>query len=1271
MNYRKLLVSFFLVLFSFALFGQDTMNVSRSINWHIDDYELKMNKSLFPAIHFNNAVLNEGIASVPEFQDRFEIPEGKELLVLEIYNKELIALNIEAFDDEQLQSIPTAIEPNSLTGKSRGKSFLNVSFKPLYLDPENDSLYLLGSFNIRLVLSEGSGHEITQHSTFAGNSVLSTGNWYKVRLLSNGVYRITYNELKDMGMNVDNINPKNLAIYGNVAGMLPEANDAASYDDVSQLAIRVHGEDDGSFDAGDYILFYGQSPNVWKFNPAENTFHNNFNVYSDFTYYFITAEMGPGKRIESQNNSGLQASNNINTYNDYYLHKMDEVNILGTGRKWLEPLDEDKYEFNTSISNLYTSAPVFVNANVVARSFSTSSFSLQAYGSTIAQVSVQKVIEGSLNDFARSKMLKSSFNANSDQVDVRINYNKTHSSGTSWLDYFELNFMRQLKKKDAQFGFRSVESVGEGNISEFTISDVTGNLEIWEVTDPLSVKKIHGNQAGSKLKFKSPTDVLREFIAFDGSSFYSVDFVKKLQNQDLHGIETPEMLVITYPGFINAARRLVDYHKSTEGMKVYLCTTDEVYNEFSSGAQDVTAIRNFARMLYQRPDGDQFKYLMLFGDASYDFKDRIEDNTNFVPSWESEASFDMINSYVTDDYYGLLDDNEGSNIPSDLLDLGIGRIPVRSVQEAQAIVDKILHYASNQPVVMEPWRTWVSFIADDEDGNLHVRQAEELAEYVELNVKNLNVEKIYLDSYTQESTPSGQRYPEVTEKINNRMEQGALVVNYTGHGGELGLAHEQILSIGDINKWNNYNNLPIFITATCEFARFDDPTRTSAGELVFLNQQGGAIAMFTTARATYAGSNLALNKQFYRKAFEKIDGEYPRMGDILRLSKTAVSTGINKRKYVLLGDPALQMAYPLDSVITTKINGLEITEVPDTLKALAEVNIQGSVYSCDGYKLDNFNGTVYTTVFDKATRLSTFGQDNGSTPKDFYLRKNIVYKGKTPAQNGDFELTFIVPKDIAYNFGFGRISMYATDNGKDAVGYNENVIVGGFSDILVPDTLGPEISLFMNDTTFRAGGITDEDPHLLAFVSDQSGINTVGNGIGHDITAVIDGKTQSAYILNDFYEADLGGYSSGSILYPFLDLPEGEHSLELKVWDVYNNSSSAKTSFIVVRSSDFRIEKLMNYPNPFAHETSFVFEHNQAGRELDVEVQIYSLQGDLVSMIKQKMVSGGYQSTPIKWEGTTVNGARLKQGFYIYRLIVTNESGEVLEKTGKLILADY
>ncbi|MCF8229725.1 MAG: type IX secretion system sortase PorU [Bacteroidales bacterium] len=1270
MNYRKVLLLLIVLAFHLSLISQDSIRTSCQISWQIDHYELESNEHLSQAIHFKDAIYKQGIFSIPAYQKRIVLPTDRGHAKVEVLNKEFDAIYLGEYEKLNLHSLPEKITSTISTGKTRDDRILNVSLHPLMYDFQTDTLYLLKKFDLNIRLKAVTP-EMQSIRDYAENSVLATGNWYKIRLSENGIYKITYNDLTEMGLDVDAINPRNINVYGNGGGMLPESNDTPVYDDLMQNAIFVAGENDNSFDPGDYILFYGQAPGKWYFNPADNTFHENFNVYSDHTYYFITTDMGSGRRIETVDNNSMLSNISINNYNDFLFHKNDDVNILGTGRKWLEPLGNDEFKYSKTIEHLNTSFPVKVKANVVARSFESSSFKLIASGSTISQVLIQKVIEGSLNDFARSKVMNASFDPASNKIDLVLDYIRTHSSGTSWLDYLELNFIRELKQGKAQFLFRSTESVGTNRVAEFNIGEASANLRVWDVTDPIQPREIKGSYSGSTYRFKAETDVLKEFLAYDGSAFLKADFVEKVANQNLHGIPTPEMVVIAYPGFMNAAKRLADFHRNDENMNIFLCTPQEVYNEFSSGAQDVTAIRNFMKMLYDRSDGNEFKYLMLFGDASYDYKDRLPENTNFVPSWESVASYDMINSYVTDDYYGLLDEGEGLNIPVEELDLGIGRIPVRSSQEADAIVDKILHYAGNPENVMRPWRTWVSFIADDEDGNLHVRQAEELAEYVDMEVKNLNIDKIYLDSYTQESTPSGQRYPEVTEKLNNRMEQGALVVNYTGHGGELGLAHEQILSISDINNWTNYDNLPIFITATCEFARYDDPTRTSAGEYVFLNQQGGAIAMFTTARATYAGSNLALNKQFYRKAFEKIEGEYPRLGDILRMSKTAVSTGINKRKYVLLGDPALKMAYPLDSVITTEINGFEVSEVPDTLKALAEVNMKGTVYSCDGYKLEDFNGTVYTTVFDKASRLTTYGQDNNSTPKDFYLRKNIVYKGKTPAQHGEFEFTFIVPKDIAYNYGFGRISMYAAYQGKDGAGYNENIIVGGFSDINAPDTVGPQISLFMNDTSFIEGGITDQDPHLLAFLSDQSGINTVGNGIGHDITAVIDGQNETPYVLNDFYEADLGDYTNGSILYPFLNLPEGEHTLKLKVWDVYNNSSESEIDFVVVKSSDFRIEKLMNFPNPFAHETSFVFEHNQAGEELDVEIQIFSLQGRLVSKIKRKMVTGGYKSAPIKWEGNTVNGAKLKEGFYLYRLIVKNERGEVNEKTAKLILTNY
>ena len=460
-----------------------------------------------------------------------------------------------------------------------------------------------------------------------------------------------------------------------------------------------------------------------------------------------------------------------------------------------------------------------------------------------------------------------------------------------------------------------------------------------------------------------------------------------------------------------------------------------------------------------------------------------------------------------------------------------------------------------------------------------------------------------MDAYEQVSTPSGERYPKVTQDINTRVDRGALMMNYIGHGGELGLAHERILKIADINSWKNYDNMPVFITATCEFSRFDDAERTSAGEYVFLNPNGGGIALFTTTRATYAGGNLRLNKNINKYALNKFDGEYLRLGDVIRYAKNATGSDDNTRKFALLGDPALNFAHPHHNVITATINNISVLDVTDTIKALSEVTITGEMQDNNGNKLTSFNGTLFPIVFDKPSKYTTQANDPASNPVEFYIQKNALYKGKASVKDGEWSFSFIVPKDIAYNYGYGKLSYYAKTDSDDAAGNYMDIVVGGYNDNASVDNQGPVVRLYMNDASFVFGGITDENPSLYAEVYDESGINTVGSGIGHDILATLD--ESGNYILNEYYESELNDFKNGTIEYPFFKLPNGRHTLSLRVWDIYNNSTIAYTEFIVADSHQMAIESVLNYPNPFIESTQFSFEHNQADQPLELTIRIY------------------------------------------------------------------
>jgi hypothetical protein len=979
--------------------------------------------------------------------------------------------------------------------------------------------------------------------------------------------------------------------------------------------------------------------------------------------------MGPGKRIPLLENTTQQASENVTTFNDYACHELDQENLIKSGRQWFGEIFDviTEYTIPFEFPNLQPGSLVYMKTGVVARSTVNSTFSITCSGNTVS-ANVTAISTNYNSQFARKTIVSNEFQPSGTGLDVRIRYNKPTSSSLGWLDFIEINTRRQLMLSSDQMPFRDAQSTGIGRIAEFTLRNSTSNVRIWDVTDPANVSLVDAKLNGSNLVFRLPSDTLRDFIAYTGKSFYTPEFIEKVTNQNLHGLEQPDLVIVAHPLFLDQAGRLGQYHNDTDGMRVVIVTPQEVYNEFSSGTPDISAMRDFVKMFYDRSDsGNEPKYLLLFGDGSYDNKNRMPSNSNFILTYQSDESLHPVVSYVTDDFFGFLDDGEGTN-ETDMLDIGVGRLPVATAEEAINAVDKIVHYSTPSGEVMGDWQNQVCFVADDEDSNIHLIQAEGLAVYVDTTYQDYNVNKIYLDSYTEVSTPGGKRYPDVNKAISDQVEQGALIINYTGHGGEVGWAHERVLELSDINNWRNINNMPVFVTATCEFSRFDDPERVSAGEYVFLNPNGGGLALFSTSRATFGSPNYNLNRSFYTYAFDRIDGQFPTMGDIIMLSKRESGSDNNGRKFVLLGDPAQRLAYPESNIVTTSINRHSLTADPDTISALSEVTLTGEIHDDNGTLLSGFNGTIHTTVFDKPLTILTLANDGGD-PRAFELRKSLLYKGKTSVTAGKFEVTFIVPKDIAYKYGFGKISYYAEDGNTDAHGYNRNIIVGGYNKDITIDMLGPEIKLYMNDEYFINGGITDQNPVLLGIVSDESGINTVGNGIGHDITAVLDDKNEDVKVLNDYYEADLNTFKTGSIRYPYIGLSEGNHRIKLKVWDGFNNSSEASIDFVVKLSDNFTIRDLINYPNPFRDYTQFTFEHNKTEQNLDIEIQIFSFTGQLVRSVKSSVFANGYRIAPIMWDGSDENGNRVSDGMYIYRARVYSNDGGYAEESAKLILS--
>lgn len=1261
---KRAILSIFVIFWTFCAFPQEVSHY-RTLSWN-DTYSMDADGRYFYLPSFAGAVHERDHAFLPWFSEFLPYDYPEQAIQVELAGmifETIVQAGNYTLSPSQIPTDEVRVDHQIVY--NRKLPLISVKFLPFRMNSLTGFMEKLVQFDIRVTYT-GRQASMVKSGNYTGSSVLSGGKWYRISVGNRGVHRITYQDIENLGMSPGSLDPHNIRVYGNGGAMLPEPATSFRHDDLRELAVWVYGEEDGRFDPGDYVLFFGESTVSWYFDGLNGVFRHKKNLYSDQAFYFITSDLGPGKRVTVLPQTTGLATHTVSRFDDFVAHEIDSVNLIKSGKEWYG----EKFDLFTSmniplsLAGLASGEEAVITAGVAARSFIPSRFEFYNGSTALMVIPVDYVANSPNSYYARNASGSSTFVPAGGSLNIRVDYNQPQSGSVGWLNFMEISYRRNLSFPGGQMAFRDAVSAGPGNIAEFLLGVSSTSLQVWEVTDPGNAGRVEGYYSSGQFIFRMGADSIREYIAFDGTSYYTPVLLGAVPNQNLHAMKDVDMVILTHPLFRQEAERLADYHRTIDLLDVAVVEPDQVYNEFSSGAQDVTAIRDFMKMLYENSTpGMELRYLLLFGDASYDPKNRLKNNTNFIPVWQSSESLHTVTSYVTDDFYGCLDHTAND----DVLDIGIGRFVVANLPEAKNAVDKVIHYASEEPPVLGDWRNTICLVADDEDSNLHFDDAEDLAQLISSMNSSLNLDKIYLDAYQQASTPGGEKYPGANEDINKRMERGALIVNYVGHGGEVGWAHERVLEIADITSWDNWNHLPVYVTATCEFSRYDDPGRISAGEFVFLNPNGGAVAMFTTSRATYAGSNAGLNKSFYNYALTRVNNEYLRMGDIIRLAKMDSGSNENGRKFVLLGDPALKIALPELQIITTAINDQPLYQASDTIRALSTVKISGEIHDLDGNLVPDFSGILYPAVFDKPSSYSTLGNDpNNSIPKPFEIQKNILFKGKATIANGKWSFTFIAPRDIAYQYDFGKLSYYAAGDGLDAAGSNFDVVMGGYDGNYSPDSQGPGMRLYMNDEHFRNGGITDENPVLLAYLTDESGINTAGTGIGHDIIAIVDG--QRNYVLNDYYESDIDDYTGGVIRYPFFGLDAGRHTLTLKVWDIHNNSSTGVLEFVVAGSDETALEELLNFPNPFSESTVFSFEHNQPEQLADVDIEIYSIDGRKVRTIREVSQTGGYRFVSSSWDGTDEGGNRLQSGLYVYRIRAFMEDGTVTEKRSKLIM---
>lgn len=1288
MRFFKISISVFLFLF-FA-FQANAQKVS--IKWKSPIAVLDKNFNPAKALYFDEARID--INLLPHYIFKISNVYASEF---NITNAAYIAFTEEETKLSSVALISGNVEQSLSVGYQNGRPVTMIDILPVRVNASGAYEKLI-SFEYTFVQnnnfsqpqrtlisspSRGASNARTTGASSITGSVLSSGAWYKIAVASDGIFKMDYNFFKNtLGINPDNIDPRQIRMFGNAGGMLPQANITTRVDDLLENTIYVPGESDGKFDATDYVLFYGKGPDTWKYNSSESIYNHTKNLYSDKACYFITIGPVNGLRVQDQSNPG-GGTQIINVFDDYSFIENDLVNLLTSGREWYGDVFDisTSGNFSFTMPGLLNGSNIKVTSALVGKSNVNTSFSV-SLNNVILNSSQTIPAQGTsvFDPFAIQQRSVYTINAasigNSQTFNINLTYNKGSSaSSVGYLNYLEVNAQRILQLYGTQTIFRSRGSQS-AHLSEFVIGNVNASALIWDVTNLNSIKNQQYQLSGSQASYTAISDSLEEYVVFSGSNFSLPSFVGNVPNQNLHGITgpyLPDMVIVTPASLKSEADRLANFRKSSENLDVFVATIDQVYNEFSSGAQDVTAIRDFMKMLYDRKSGnDSIRYLLLFGSCSYDYKDRISGNTNLIPVYESRESLNLLASYSSDDYFAFLDNTEGYwdelNSDASLMDIGVGRIVARNDGDAKNVVDKMIRYKTDINTLGK-WKNRITFVADDGDGNIHQQDADDLATKVDTAFFNYNTNKIYMDAYPKVASPGGETSPIVKQLINEEIERGTFIMNYSGHGGEFVLAQEAIVDINQLLGWANYEELPLIITATCDFGRYDDPAKLSGGELA-LTSSAAASALITSARVVYQFSNKALNLEIYNYIFKPLsNGQLPRMGDVIRQTKNTSTIGVNNRNYALLGDPSMMLAYPLQNIAITKIKGNTVTSVPDTMKALSHITIEGEVRNKSGTKLTDFNGVLSITVFDKKSILTTLGT-NGNPQMSYTLRNNLIFDGSASVKNGDFSVNFIVPKDISYQYDFGKISVYAEKTGQllDAAGNNSNIIVGGTDTSAPADNTPPLIHLFMNDESFVFGGLTGKDALFLAKLSDESGINTAGSGIGHEITADLD-NTNDIMVLNQFYSANLDDYKNGAVKYPFKDLSQGTHTLRFKAWDTYNNSSEAILDFIVANDDNMALNHVLNFPNPFSSHTTFHFDHNRVGDELDIMIQVYSISGKLVKTLETRIQASTSHFAGLDWDGRDDYGDAIGKGVYVYKVNLRSpRDGNTVFKFEKLVI---
>ncbi len=1090
--------------------------------------------------------------------------------------------------------------------------------------------------------------------SYASQSVLASGKWVKISVANSGVCRMSFDELRAAGLE-----PSQLRVFGYGGGQLTSDFSKAKIDDLPQVPVYV---------GSDYVLFWVQGPISWQYTGTR--FAHTRNTYSTLGYYFLTDNVGsllPPTAGETV--SGTPTD--VTTYMNLQVHDKDSINLVdrtgmsGGGKTFYgEQFSHGQSRtFNFSVPNAAASAVgTKVYVDLAAYSSASSTFAVKL-NSTSKAVTIAPVPSGRHYTFAVTG--NTSFEgATKTTQQVQLTFTNSTAGALGWLNYIELTTPCALSMSGDYMTIRVPQNVGSSTPLRYHLSNANSTTQVWDVTNRAAIRKMPTTLSGSELQWTgSNQDGVHEYVALNtqGSNFVSATVVGSVSNQNLHKLSNIDYVIICPSGYENIARQLAQAHAEKQAITWVVVTDKQVYNEFSSGTPDATAYRWLMKMLYDRANGNDIqkpRWLLLMGHGSFDNRNLFPNSgTKLLLTYQADNSGDEVEAYETDDYFAWLDDNEGTSDISAKMDIGVGRLPVESTEEAQQVVDKLIAYMQNtQP---GKWKTQLVYLADDGEDGLHTKTAEESAELMRKQNMDFVVQKIYLDAYPQEVNASGESYPLAKNRLNNLLKNGVLFFDYSGHGGYNAITSESILNMKEIESMTNKNQ-GLWLFATCNFAQFDGGRRCAA-ESAVMNPRGGAISIFAATRTVYAQQNIKLNRAVTEEIFRHDDTFHydATLGEAIAAGKNKLNNDDNKLAYVLLGDPALRLNYPTDYWVKT-------TTEMDTLNALSIQTVEGQVIDEDSAVVSDFNGKVDITVYDKMQVIPTRDNDHtGGEPEvvNYNDYPNILFSGSTSVKEGLFRYTFMVPKDIRYNYGNGRIVYYAHDDehNEDAVGHFEDLIIGGTGSTVLVDTIGPEMEIYLNNKAFIDGSKTYSTPRFFAELYDQNGINTAGAGIGHDLMLTVDNDPKQIYVLNDYFTTENDSYQSGMVSYLMESLPDGPHSLTFRAWDLLNNSTTKSLNFIVEAGLDPSIYSVTTYPNPVQQSgvLNMIVAYDQPDELISTEIYLYNLNG--------QMVYNRTQDNP-DYVAINLSEMALQPGVYMYTIKIKSETSKYSVSSGKIIV---